>query len=173
MKNFKLGFIVEGDTDKVIIETLARRLLPSDTQFHTVRTGSKSELFHSAHITVFKFLDKAYNHVIALFDTDSTDQDSIGERVLNCEEQFRRYDLLKQVTVCPVIPEIEVWLLANYFEPFEIYRPKVMLAETIQEKQLDIEKLVQTADINLMKKRNASFASFVEMLQNLGIPSSH
>lgn len=71
--NMKLGFIVEDDTDKIIVETLARRFLSAGVQFHIVRSGG----FHSAYITVFKFLEKSYNHIMILFDTDSADQHSI------------------------------------------------------------------------------------------------
>ncbi len=163
----KLGFIVADDKDEIIIEVLARRILPESVQFHIV----PSKGFHSAYITVFKFLEKSYNHIIILFDTDSADQYSIEHRQQTYGEEIRKYKLQRWVTFCPVVPQMEAWLLGNYIERPEIYRdPEKMLAETLQIKELTLDvmkEIAQTADIELMKKRNASFASFVDMLQNI------
>ncbi|MDM8549972.1 DUF433 domain-containing protein [Desulfobacterales bacterium HSG2] len=169
MKNLKLSFIVEDKVDKIIVGTLVHRILPSNIQIYTVTKGKSH--FHLNYITVFEFLDKAYNHVIFLFDTDSADQVSVKQNVREYEREFRKHNLQRWVTVCPVVPQIEAWLLGNYLERPEIYRePTAMLAEAMQVEKLtgeDMEKIAQAADIDRMKKRNASFSSFVELLQNL------
>ncbi|MBI1929050.1 hypothetical protein HYR99_32990 [Candidatus Poribacteria bacterium] len=170
MKNVKLGFIVESHTDEIIVETLARCLLPSTAHFYTVPLGDKGG-FYSAYTTVFKFLGKAYDHVIVLFDTDSTDPVEIEERQRRYEAQFKKYGLDKDVTLCPAVPQIEAWLLANYVEhPEQHAHPGEKLAEALQVKKLTedcIKQLAQTADIDVMKNRNPSFAAFVKTLQTV------
>ena len=168
MKDVKLGFIVERTKDEIIVETLARRLLPPTVRFYTVPMGHKSG-FYSAYITVVKFVQKAYDRVIIVFDTDTADPIRINERQGCYEPQFKKYGLEKHITLCPAVLQIESWLLANYVERPERYSlPREELAEAIQVEKLtetDIQQLAKTADIDLMRNRSSSFDFFVNTLQ--------
>src|SRR5688572_8933187 len=94
----KIGFIVEGDTDKAIVETLARRILPRGTRLHTVRLGSKIAL-PTAYTSVIEFLRKDYDHVWIIFDADTTEESLISAERAEVEASLRKYGLHDRTTV--------------------------------------------------------------------------
>ena len=169
MKTKKLGFIVESTKDKMIVETLARRILPEAVQFYTVRLGHRSGFVTSAYITAFKFLTKLYAHVLVIFDTDSTDELEIENKYNHYEATFVKYGLTRDVSLCPAVPQIEAWLLGHYIEHPELEADaKAKLADIMQADGVtDLSQLAETADLDVMKKRSASFAQFVQTLQTV------
>lgn len=161
----RFGFIVEGDTDKAIAETLIRRMLPSSIQLHTVRLGGKIAL-PSAYTTVALFLDRGHEHVFILFDTDSTIASVIARQRREVEAPLREHHLLDRAAVCPVVPTIEAWLLAGMADqPDSVPDPKAELTRTLRIRPSDVgalARLATTIDLDLARRRNASFAEFTD-----------
>lgn len=174
MKTLSLGFIVEGDTDKIIVETLAQRLLshpPIDFQFYTVRLGSKAAL-SSAYTTVWLFLEKGYEHIVLLFDADTTNKDEVFYQKSRVEKTLLENHIeLSKVVVCPVIPEIEAWLLAHYFEfPEEHLNSRTKLKQITQQNVLSpqvLRAIAEQVDLELLEQRSSSFAEFAHALRTI------
>ena len=157
---YKVGFIVEGDRDKLIVETLSHRILPAEFDFHSVRIGGKAGLY-TAYTTVLLFLDRDYQHTIIVFDKNES-EDWLVPLV---EETLERYGLVDEATICPAVPAIEAWLLAEYEEnPEQVANPKLALAAHLQLPELTLEVIANLAkklDIAKARQRSESFDHFV------------
>lgn len=168
MTKNKLLFIVEDETDMTIVETLARRLVPQNVQFYIVPLMHKSG-FMTAYVTAFKFLTRSYHHIIVVFDSDSADELEIENRYRRYLAQFVKYGLTRDVELVAAVPQIETWLLGHYIEHPELEAdPKAKLADMMQADGVDdLSQLAENADLDVMKKRSASFAQFVQTLQSV------
>src|SRR5208283_4726955 len=102
----KLGLIVEGDWDKVIAESLAKRVLPPSVHVQTVRLGGKAALT-TAYTTVFTFLSRGYEHAVLLFDADSSIAEVVAERRRRVEASLVEHHVSDRATAIPVVPVIE------------------------------------------------------------------
>ena len=166
MKN--IAFIVEGLSDKVVVETLARRLLPPGVAYHTVPLGGKAAL-PTAYVTVLELLHNGFEHVFILFDSDSTRRSDIEDGVYEVAQTLGEHRISPElVTICPVVPEIETWLLANFKERPEIYRDiKMRLAEEMNRQRVtrdDYEKIAQVINLYHLRERSESFSFFADKL---------
>jgi hypothetical protein len=170
MRTKKIGFIVEGDVDRLIVEILAHRILPKGFDFHTVRLGGIAAL-SSAYTTVLLFLDKGYRHTILVFDTDSAIEVNYSWRVQMLEDSFETYGVLEQTTICTAVPTIEAWLLAEYeADPEQVANPKVALAGHLGVQNLTLEMIGEVAerlDIEKARRRSESFDRFVGVLHKV------
>jgi hypothetical protein len=164
----KIGFILEGDSDRIIVETLARRILSQNVGFDTVRLGGIAAL-PSAYTTVLLFLDNDYHHVVLVIDADSRDESEYAWRKQSVEESLQRYHVLEEVTICTAVPSIEAWLLAEYEpNPEQVANPKIALATHLGLTELShnvIATLAQQLNIEKAKKRSKSFNNFVSKLR--------
>jgi hypothetical protein len=161
--NNKLVFIVENDLDEVIIETLAKRLVSPSLRFRTVQMGTLTA-FHAAYISVIELLqqDPHYRFLI-LFDTNTTEVYEIDTYQNFIIEPLNRYGLLEYVTFCPIVPNLNAWLLDKYQLPERLFGQKYNLSK--------IAKVARNIDLNLLKRENASFRRFAKALQQVARPT--
>lgn len=148
----RIGFIVEGDPDKAVVEALARRVLPAGVEFHTVRLGGKAAL-PMAYTSVLTLLAKSYDHVVVLFDTDSTLPESNAQQKEQVEESLREHGVADRTSVCPAVPTVRDWILGG--------------RQDVGSHRIGIDELrdfAQRLDLQQLKERNSSFAEFARIL---------
>ncbi|HFD40459.1 MAG TPA: hypothetical protein ENJ31_11510 [Anaerolineae bacterium] len=167
----KLGFIVEGDTDRIIVESFAQRLLPEGWRFHTVRLGGKAAL-PWAYTTVLMFLEEGYEHVIIVFDTDSLDEMEIARQKWEVVSTLEAHQVAHQTTVCPAVPVIEAWLLDDTYDgwPESLMQPQAALARQLGVSQLSppvIRRQAMTLNIERAARRNSSLQCFITAIRNI------
>lgn len=155
----KIVFMVENDVDQVIVETLVKRLVPSlSGRFRTVQMGTLAG-FPVAYIGVIELLRKHPNYrFLVLFDTNSTDVYEIESLQNLFADPMKRYGLLEYVTFCPIIPNLNGWLLDKYQLPKKQFGQKFDFPT--------IKKVAGSIDLTVLKQENASFRHFAEALQS-------
>jgi hypothetical protein len=166
----RIGFIVEGDLDRSIVEPLALRLLagkPFAPQF--IRVGGKAA-FSSAYVTALKLLDRRrYEHVIVLFDADTIEPADIEWQREHIEQTLRQHQLgPEDVSVCVAVPAIEAWLLTRYLEnPESLADAKEALARQLAGTRVTpsvAARLAEELDLELARRRATSFRQFADTL---------
>ena len=155
----KIVFMVENDVDQVIVETLVKRLVPSlSGRFRTVPMGTLAG-FSVAYIGVIELLRKYPNYrFLVLFDTNTTDVYEIESLQNLFADPMKRYGLFEYVTFCPIIPNLNSWLLGKYQLPVKQFGQK-----------FDFHTIKQVAgriDLTVLKQENANFRRFAEALQS-------
>jgi hypothetical protein len=174
---WKVGFIVEGDIDKPVVEAIARKVLssrlePDSLKVHAIRLGSRIAL-PWAYSSVLALLDEhEYQHVIIVLDADTALRPEVERKKRRIEDMMREHDLTpNEVTVCLTVPQIEAWLLAEYFvEPEKESDPNSKLEEKLQIHKLTTERAGQLAkelDIKIARRRSPSLEQFVSTLEQL------
>jgi hypothetical protein len=168
----KIGFIVEGDVDKAVVETLARRLLGEAFRAYAVRLGGAIAV-RWAYSTVLMLLEeKHYQHVVLVLDADSSIKAELDRKRREIQVMLDQHDLGSEVvSVCLAVPEIEAWLLAAYVDrPEESVDPRGDLATLLQVRRLLPEKAAEIArelDIKKARSRSPSFDEFARLLEAL------
>lgn len=164
----KLGFVVEGDTDRAILEALTRRLLPERFQTHFVRLGGKAAL-PWAYTTVLDFLQKGYSHVFIVFDADTSDPAQVRRQREENLAILRRHGLAEHVSLCIAVPEIEAWLLAGLQEgPEQAASPKRTVADRLgltASNSVGWQRAAHELDLETAAARSASLSEFVRELR--------
>jgi hypothetical protein len=163
-----LGFIVEGDADRAVVEALAGRLLHGRWHFYTVRIGGKAAL-PSAHWTAALFFEKGYERVVLVFDVDSNDPADYAAQKQEVEESLRSHHVGDGTSVCPALPSVWTWLLAGHVEnPESIGCPKDELARALGTTDLRVDDLQALAEgLDLAARRSPSLKHFVEVLAEI------
>src|SRR5262245_20125869 len=97
----KIGFIVEGDSDKAIVEALGRRLLGKDFELFPVRLGNTIAL-PWAYATVLTLLEEKHcQHVILVLDADAVLERDVERKRCDIESMLIQHRLEKdEFTVC-------------------------------------------------------------------------
>ncbi len=168
----KIGFVVEGDVDKAIVETLVPRLLGERFRAYAVRLGG-SIAVRWAYSTVLTLLqEKHYPHVVLLLDADSSLKPQVDRKRREIEAMFEEHRLgSDDVSVCFAVPEIEAWLLAGYEDrPEESTDPKSKLMEHMRARRLVPARVIdvaRTLDIEKARSRSPSFDEFVRTLERV------
>ena len=65
------------------------------------------------------------------------------------------------MTFCPIVPNLNAWLLGHYELPKKEFGQKFDLPK--------IQEIANQIDINVLKQKNASFAQFAHALQQWNI----
>lgn len=171
----RLGFIVEGDSDRIVVEWIARRLLPPEAQVRTIRLGSRAAL-PTAFTSVLTFFAKDYDQVIVVFDSDSTLTEVVAEQQRDVELSLCERGLLHRVSVCPAVPEIEAWIAAGIPElELPLENPKVSLLQLLRSPAIganEVARLEGMFDLSLARQRSPSFSHFVEQIEQAGALST-
>jgi Domain of unknown function (DUF4276) len=173
----KIGFVVEGDLDKVVVETIAHRLLDETFRAHAVRIGHRIAV-RWVYSTVLALLEeKHYHHVILLLDADTSLDTEIERKERDIKAMFEEHHLdSDEVSVCFAVPEIEAWLLAEYEEhPEEIRDPKSRLVNHLGKRRpvpAVVIDLARTLDIAKARSRSPSFNAFVGTLERVAVSLS-
>lgn len=159
----KIGFIVEGNTDRQIVEAMARQVLGERFLISTVRLGGLAAL-PWAYTTVFKFIEKGYSKIILVLDANSVDPEEIAEKKHRVEQSFREHALEERIEVCFATPVIESWLLAKFQEnPEDESDPKTALQR--REVTLDFRGLIEQLDLVEARRRSPSLDEFLKVLE--------
>lgn len=168
-KKKKLGFIVEGDFDKEVIETLAVRLLGERFHIHTVRLGGKAAL-PWVWSTVLDLQARDYSHIIILFDADVSSESDVERQRREVEMNLQQHGAARNTAVCLAVPAIETWLLTSGPpRPEARSDPKGVLEMRLGRplQPGDGARLADELDIEQARKNSRSFEQFVQTLQAL------
>ncbi len=112
----KIAFFVDGDKEKLLVETLARKLIErhrpaSQPVLATLRlAGTPREGIFSL---VEVMLTKDYQRFFILFNTGSTSRRRIADMASEIHEPLVRVRLEEKVSLIPLVPSIERWVLAD------------------------------------------------------------
>jgi ribosomal protein L30/L7E len=173
----RIGFVVEGSTDKAIAEALALRIMGAQVEPYVIRIGGPIA-WRWAHSTVLMLLEeKRCRHVVLLFDADAPQGPQVDRRRQEIEAMLDEHRLGKEeVSVCLAVQAVESWLLAAHDErPEEVAAPKAALLEHLGERSLTPEhsaELVGKLDIEKACDRSPSFSKFVSILRKVAEQSS-
>jgi hypothetical protein len=167
-----IGFVVEGNIDKMVVEALTPRVTGGAYRAQIVRIGGPIAV-RWAYSTVLMLLEeKRCPHVVLLLDSDSAFPSQIERRRREVEAMLEEHRLgSDEVSVCLAVPQIEAWLLAAYEEsPEEHENPKLALFKHLDAKARTPEGLAEVArslDIEVASKRSPSFDQFVRILRRI------
>ena len=176
-KKFKIGFIVEGTWDRIVVEAIARRVLPAETIIHTVRLGGKIA-WSTPHSSVVIFRAHDYSHVVLVGDADCPPGEETGRQQQELEGMMRAHQFsADDVSVCLAVPTMEAWLLAPQDPHAEANSdPRKALADRENVPQLDeiiIARLAAELDIQLARSRSPSLNQFISILEQQAARHSH
>jgi hypothetical protein len=179
----KIAFIVEGDTEKHLVEGLARkvveRLHPSATPcFKTVRLGGPPHI--QGLLTVVLILRASgYERFIVVFGTEGTGSREMSSVLGQIRAPLVRGGMAEGVVLIPVAPSLERWVLADEEsveraarkhipreQPRRRRHPKQLLEELLggwtEKEQRKVAKLI---DPERLRARDGSFDLFFRALQ--------
>lgn len=162
----KIGFIVEGEVDRLIVEVFARRILGDAYLIYAVRLGGQAAL-PWAYVTAFKFVEKDYEKIILLFDADTIDEDEIDRKRRQVEETMREHGMEEAVSVCVAVPEIEAWLLAGSSEKPEVPDARALLLKGAARDLETLRRLAGDLDLEQARRRSPSLNHFLQVLESV------
>ena len=165
---FKLAFIVEGDTDRVVVETLARQVWSAPPKIHTVRLGGKAAV-PWVWSTVLALLDeKNYDHVVILLDADSTSPDDVEVQRAAIRAQLRQHHFgEEEVSIAFAVPELEAWLIADRAkEPERDSRARFEALFGGRTPEI-IEQRARALNLDVARERSPSLDEFMRTLDAL------
>lgn len=166
---FKLAFIVEGDLDRVVVETLARQIWSeAPPKIHTVRLGGKAAV-PWVWSTVLALLDeKDYDHVVIVLDADSASPDDVEVQRAAVRAQLGQHHLgEEEVSIVFAVPELEAWLIADHDEEPEHNSRARFEALFGRRTPSKMESRAQVLDLGVARERSPSLDAFVRTLDAL------
>jgi hypothetical protein len=112
----KLGFLVQGDVEKLLVETLARKIaaqlpIPLEPRMGTIRFGGPFRVLTVVPEIHF-MAEKGYAPVIMVFD-EKVDEDPSRTNLFQVERLLMKYEFQSYARLIPVTPSIEAWVLAD------------------------------------------------------------
>lgn len=169
----RLGFVVEGEADKAFVEALVPRLFRDPIRVYAVRLGGRIAIpwIYATALTLLE--EKQYPHVVVLLDSDTVVPSRIEEQRQGIRSMLEQHSITSaEVTICFAVPELEVWLLAEYDErPEESKNPRQDLATRLgrQGRVLPekIGELARALNIKNARERSASFDGFVRAINDV------
>jgi hypothetical protein len=172
----KVAFIVEGDTDQVIVEALARKILDKvpggrSLQLTTLPVYGSPRV-RNVFPEIYSFLREGFERVIVVFDADSADEDEVEAFVDSLRARLVQEDLDDAVTLVAVAPEIEGWLLADPEIAKEVLSgetlrgsPKEMIERLLKKEPL--QSLVAHLHPERIREKDQSFRAFERSLREV------
>ncbi|MEM9459234.1 MAG: DUF4276 family protein [Myxococcota bacterium] len=170
----RIAFVVEGDADRDVAETLAKRVwaaLPE--RFHTVRLGGRAAIPWLWNTVLTLLEEKDYEHVVVLLDADTIDGDEAYRRVAELEAELSKRQIAKEsVSILLAVPELEAWLLAETEENPEVLDAKQRLQQRMPKHQGKVSpntlaNLARTLNLPRARERSPSLNSFLAVLESL------
>lgn len=173
-----LSIFVEGITDERFFENvMVNQLKQQFNQVRIIKYATLKPTKVSALVRGFKSFDGAS----VMFTADYDSKPSLGTRI---HEITSKYDEVNRHDICLVIDEIESWFLAglsfehcerlgvNYVKHTEHITKEdfFSLIPPHFDSRLDfLFEIIKVFNIRTARKRNASFAFFLDMLERLAI----
>jgi hypothetical protein len=109
---FKFGIVVEGENDKIIIETLIRKILSEDHFCISRPTGGKNKLMTKFLGWLEDFKNRQVNKAIIIRDQDNQCIKEIIDLIrAKLTEREGRYRF--GIKICIIKQEIDTWLMAD------------------------------------------------------------
>ncbi|OJT18809.1 hypothetical protein BO221_39485 [Archangium sp. Cb G35] len=185
----KIAFFVDGDKEKLLVEALARKVMErhrpaSQPVLATLRlAGTPREgLFSLVEV----MLTKDYQRFLILFNTGSTSRRRIAYMASEIHEPMVRARLEDKVSIIPLVPSIESWVLADEEAlaraagrrwtgdvPHERGRPEDVLRELLGGwGPREQKRVARHLDPERMRGKDKSFDAFVRALQ-LALGAGH
>lgn len=178
----KLGFLVEDDVDKLVVEALARKVAsrlspPVQPRLATIRLAGTPRVRKMIPEILF-LVDKGYVPAVVVFNTDTLPPDSYVAELESRLAANRVHDLARLV---PVIPSIEAWVLADEVAIQQVAgTPPPGPAERSDKTPKEVleqwlggwgpreqERVAELLDPERIRPREPSFARFERLLQEL------
>lgn len=183
----RIGFIVDGDTDKLLVETLGRKVLSPLAPppcLATVRVyGSPWVRYIFPELSWL--LEKGCDKVLAVFDTETEDPREIDSLLAGLQVGLARWRMLDKVDLVPVTPDITRWLLADnrLLEQVpgalelaahlrEARDPRWSLQHLSAESQAVLETLISRLDPERLRAQEPSFDRFARALEGTLVADS-
>ncbi len=112
----KLGFLVQKDVDKLVVETLARKIaaqlpVPVEPRIGTIRFGDSYRVLTVAP-ELQLMAEKGYAPVIMVFD-EKVKEHPLRTNAYQVELLLMQYGFQSYARLVPVTPSIEAWVLAD------------------------------------------------------------
>jgi hypothetical protein len=178
----KIAFLVDGDKEKLLVEALARKVMArhrpaSPPCLATLRFGSIPRA--GIYSLVELLLTKDYQRFLILFNTGSTSRRRSSSMAREIQESLIRARLEDKVSLIPLVPSIERWVLADEEAleralgkplPEELLRergkPEALLRELFGEwGPKEQKRVARYLDPERIRARDASFEAFARALQ--------
>ncbi|HZH17659.1 MAG TPA: hypothetical protein VE057_25115 [Archangium sp.] len=178
----KIAFFVDGDKEKLLVEALARKVIERhcptrEPILATIRlAGTPREGLYSL---VEVMLTKDYQRFFILFNTGSTSRRRISLMAGEIHEPLVRVRLEDKVSLIPLVPSIETWVLADEEAltraagkrwtgevPQERSRPEDILRELLGGwGPREQKRVARYLDPERIRARDKSFDAFARALQ--------
>lgn len=160
-----LGFIVEGNIDMHFIQFLVRDYFNNEFQAEIVCTMGKASMASSAKIIVSSFIQSGVDHVFMLFDTDNIE---IEKQLQFLSEPLEKAGFMENVTIIPIQPCIELWMLSAFISNPEELKNMDIAAINAKLLEYGIENKNQLfigKNIEKMIAHNADFKDFLKKIE--------
>ncbi len=162
-----IGFIVEGQSDANFVQFMVEDYFNNSFQPKVISMSGKAPMVSSSKIIVASFIEIGVGHIFVMFDTDNFETDKQIEYLTKPLENF---GVLDKVTVIPVSPFLETWILSSYVSDIEELRNMDIKSQSeklrtygFKRKPLIFSK--QNIDFKKMIKNNVEFKKFVNQIE--------
>jgi hypothetical protein len=165
-KKAAIGFLVCNSLYATMVENILKRYFADTFDFVVISTSSRASLY-AAFITVRDFLEKNFNHVFIVFNTDEDDKDKLLDVFA---PPLKERHLNRQATLIPIEPTMDLWLL-SYFENIETKKTmplsdiKKALNAYMTEEDILSGKAFENIDFNILREKNKDFDSFLVKIE--------
>jgi hypothetical protein len=160
-KPVKIALFVEDEVDKTVIDTFVKKMLSSSTSVDFFRKRPNLAAFHSSYIDIAQLLSKGYQHFFLLFEVNTSDKFEINRTITMLSRPLKENGVFESVTFCPIVPNLNAWLLDHYQLPKKEFGQEFDLPK--------IQEIANQIDMNVLKQKNASFAQFAHALQQWNV----
>lgn len=190
----KIGFLVEGSTERKVIPILVRKIFANQKrkpQFIPPRVVPQGDLMNARKIQAYIEKDLHCDHpdlskVIICRDSECTNPKLVERDFQSVQQKLKRLGVKIPVFYCVVVHALEGWLLADTKalsrfvgrpnlripKPESICKPKGELRKIFgrinrsYNPSRDNPRIAELADVNRMADNNKSFAQFCRLVAN-------
>lgn len=171
-RKIRLGFIVEGDNDREIVEPLIKKLLGEECTLSFVRMGGVGAFYWAFSPVVELLTDKHCDYVVVLADADSNKKSAVKNRKEMIERPLREHHLNESaVSVCLAVPVAEAWILARYEEnPEQFLDAKERLSKLLRDNRrnftaAELRREAESLNLAVARQRSPSLDSFLKIVE--------
>ncbi len=161
-----IGFIVEGASNANFIEYLLKIYFKNRIKGVIIPTSGNAALTSSFRIITSSLLNKGVDHIFAIFEVDDL---PLKQHVNYLNKQLEKQGVTENVSLIPVNPFLEIWLLYGHLEKVD-HISKMNKAdqqekiEALGYKKKPIQFEKREIDFTKML-RNKEFKNFVNLIE--------
>lgn len=111
----RIALLVEGESDKLVLEALFKKItsdLPEPVELKTIRVGGSPRV-RNVFPELNRLKSQGFDRIFLIFDADGIDEEENARLVRALEGRLIKEGLSDTVTLVPIVPSIESWLLAG------------------------------------------------------------